>query len=537
MRDNRVTVAQEWMNRLSGPKQKNLIALFKHEDIVLAMDELMVFPGYWDELQLGNWAKHLAANINELVIHCWTHLKNIATAIMYGHEDKHHLLSLGDIQVLQYRSPLQSQDRDFICTAIKNRVLLPDMPEPARSQIKENILSLKHSIPSIRTFHENMKYITIGAKILEKHIEMRAKFTATHLIRQSPRSLLQNLRRDWNGESLVEINHGQTKKLNCLSEPSALATMQLFIAALRYFPFLCSEAPLRDRDKTHWMPAAMDDRYVHLLCRIAKALGFDNKKIRQGCLGNLPEAAQFAGSDRMLKKRWAGGKPSRMVFENLYNTSFLSKLFPGIPDHMDEDLATLRGILISFFNVPSFAAPTQENSQDEEMSVPVPEGAQANVAVATQAATARATARRGGANQSKPKQPKPKQLNRAGVERRTLKPPRITFADGSRDHALVEPDLPDTRTSLLSQIKIDHAKGKKRNIKLRRQPGPTADTTVAEASVVLQAVETSQPSNGLGVIGPPEPHPESLSATTNLEDDLQIPETNPIISLMDEDSF
>ncbi|KAG8422535.1 hypothetical protein J3459_010277 [Metarhizium acridum] len=195
---NRVSVAQAWMDKLSGPKRKNLASLLRHSDVVAAMDSLLCLPGYWHGHQLGNWAKHLAARVDQLIINYWKHIKDIAMKIMAGHEDKLHLFDGNTIAILQYRAPLwRSLDRELICELFADGTLFPGFQSRSvRDRLKDNILHLEVSIPSIQTFHENMKYLTIGAKILERHAEIRPSESKAGLIAPAPVGLVDNLQKD-----------------------------------------------------------------------------------------------------------------------------------------------------------------------------------------------------------------------------------------------------------------------------------------------------------------------------------------------------
>ncbi|KAM4063817.1 hypothetical protein HRG_012521 [Hirsutella rhossiliensis] len=96
-------------------------------------------------------------------------------------------------------------------------------------------------------------------------------------------------------KDFIQTNH---REFRSLSRPTTarLAYMQLFVAALRYFPFLSLEPPLQD---TEGVGAQVDRRYVGLLCRTAKKLGFTNTKVDKGCKASQkrrrpiePETAQ-----------------------------------------------------------------------------------------------------------------------------------------------------------------------------------------------------------------------------------------------------
>ncbi|QLI63826.1 uncharacterized protein G6M90_00g027790 [Metarhizium brunneum] len=358
---NRVSVAQAWMDKLSGSKRKILGSLLKHPDIIAAMDSMLCFPGYWDGLQLGNWAKHLAARINPLIINYWVHIKNVALKIMAGHEDKLHLFDANTVAILQYRAPSwNSQDRAQICDLFEDGTLFPGiLSKSARDRIKDNILELPDSIPSIQTFHENMRYLTIGAKILEKHIENRPSESRADTIEPMCSSLIENLKKDWNSRGAsMEVGHGRMIQVN---EPTAdAAVIQAFLAALRYFPYLSPEAPLRDFDKRVWMAGNFDNSVLSRLCVTLKDLGFSNANIEKGRLHPI-ENRHISYTQPKRRRDWRSGKPCLAGYHILLQSSFFPQLFAEpLDDKVPPELRVQSDILQAFFGgkpkVPSLAS-------------------------------------------------------------------------------------------------------------------------------------------------------------------------------------
>ena len=372
---NRVSVAQAWMDKLSGPKRKILASLLKHSDVVSAMDSMLCLPGYWEGHQLGNWAKHLAARIDPLIINYWTHIKNVAMKIMAGCEDKLHLFDANTIAKLEYRAPSwNSEDRALICELFDNGTLFPGIrSNSVRDRLKDNILSLDVSIPTIKTFHENMKYLTIGAKILEKYIEDRARESRTGTIVPIRSGLIDNLKNDWDSQNAsMEVGH---ERMVWLSQPSAdNAVIQAFIAALRYFPYLSPEAPLRDKDKRVWMAGSFDNAVLGRLCITLKELGFGNKNIEKGCL-ERPDNKNVSYVQPNRRRDWRSGKPCLAGYYILLESSFFPQLFSETTDSSISPEIRVQGdILQAFFGgkptVPCLASaapqPTPMDIEIEE---------------------------------------------------------------------------------------------------------------------------------------------------------------------------
>ena len=346
---NRVSVAQAWMDKLSGPKRKITASLLKHSDVMDAMDSMLCFPGYWDGLQLGNWAKHLAARINPLIINYWAHIKQVGMQIMAGHEDMLHHLDANTVAMLQYRAPSWNlADRAQIVELFDNGALFPEIhSRDIRYRLKCNVLGLSGSIPSITTFHENMKYLTIGAKILEKHIEVRPTESRIGTI-GAPRSyLIDNLKSDWHSfGACLEVGD---ECMVPVGNPTAdNAVIQAFIAALRYFPFLSAEAPLRDMDKNIWMAASLDHNILSHFCSILKGIGFSNANIERGL--QHPREKKQPPHVQSQRLDWRSGKPCLAGFHILLHWSYFPQLFAEVmEDQAPPELLVQSDILQAFF--------------------------------------------------------------------------------------------------------------------------------------------------------------------------------------------
>ena len=322
MAEGRYPVADAWLNKLSPCKKKIMQLILRRKPIMDAMDNLLPFSGLWAGLEIGNWAKHLAAHCDELIINYWQHMHRHWEAVCDGLENQRHLIDYPTVQRLHRRNPSLCQndrrqiENDF---ASQTNPLFPRIPaESHRDRLKQNILAISVMIPSIDTFHDNMRYMTIGAKILEKHVQAKTKKVSTTTGNRV--SLFESLRADWTSNTQIQTDHADFRDL---ADPTTAETayMQLFIAALRYFPFLSQVAPLQDSGGVSIVAEVKRD-YLVLLCRIAKQIGFSNEKIEALCAENgadprweLPETEKPCF--------WRGGKPSYSAFRELWSTSFL----------------------------------------------------------------------------------------------------------------------------------------------------------------------------------------------------------------------
>lgn len=92
-----IAVAQAWMDALSPSKRHVLSIMLRRSDIMEALDSMLSFPGHWSGLQLGNWAKHLAAHLDFAIVNYWKHIKKIWETIMLFDESLYHLVCAEDV--------------------------------------------------------------------------------------------------------------------------------------------------------------------------------------------------------------------------------------------------------------------------------------------------------------------------------------------------------------------------------------------------------------------------------------------------------
>ncbi|KAL7917353.1 hypothetical protein ACQKWADRAFT_325913 [Trichoderma austrokoningii] len=326
VKQERYRIAQQWVNILSGPKRRHLTFLFNRPAIMGALDRLLCLPGLWAGLQLGNWAKHLAAHVDELIINYLSHISDSYEKIFRGHENLKHFLDESTVRQIQNRAPLwSSDDRHYIEEAFRQKIIFTDIKsQDALAKLKQNLLSFETIIPSILTFHQNMKYVTIGIKILEKYIVVQPAAAKKGDITRARPSLIDNLKNDWVGGTTA--GYFQVDHENFMPSTQANADtsiVQLIVAALRYFPLLSIEAPLQDVDYEWKAPEPSD--YGALIRRTALQLGFDNSKIRKD-IGNA--AVNYPLFEKpFARRRWRSGKLPCHSFALLFNQSFFPQLF------------------------------------------------------------------------------------------------------------------------------------------------------------------------------------------------------------------
>ncbi|EWY99442.1 hypothetical protein FOYG_03487 [Fusarium oxysporum NRRL 32931] len=311
--------------------------VFHRDAIWSAMRQVAIFPGLWHDIKLGNWAKHLAAHIDEQITTYWRHIYRVWNDVIFNGVDPslRQCLDASSARSLQFMAPAWSKkDQKAIREKMKNGTLFCNISsEEDRSRLLRNILAFEGVIPSILTFHENMRYLTVGAKILERYIEVKrptekAKPALAPL--KTPESLLSNLAQDWGQQlpvlNLVECTEGRYQLMHTPLQPLG-AFVQLMLAALRSFPLLSSETPLQDI-KGIGMNAFADAKSRSHLCKVASSIGFWNEKIEKGLAlpdedvpREIPDMIVF-----QTEQVWRGGLPTISVFSELRTKSFLPTL-------------------------------------------------------------------------------------------------------------------------------------------------------------------------------------------------------------------
>ncbi|KAG9229643.1 hypothetical protein BJ875DRAFT_342473, partial [Amylocarpus encephaloides] len=73
------------------------------------------------------------------------------------------------VEAIQTRALVMSSlNRDFVVSAMKSGLLFPKITARAtRRRLKTSLLSIKYLILTIKTLHENMKYLTVGVNLIK----------------------------------------------------------------------------------------------------------------------------------------------------------------------------------------------------------------------------------------------------------------------------------------------------------------------------------------------------------------------------------
>ena len=171
------------MLRLTRGKRDDLSRLLKNRSLVDGFDMLLPFPGLWKGLELGNIRNLLALHCNEALLCYLKHIYNTWDQITIGNTAIRDAVDIATVQKLHLRAPSASAvDRRYIIRDMDNGALFPAITDPAhREAIKQALLACGVIIPTIESFHDNVKYLSIGVEIIKARLLKGGLGTKGHL--------------------------------------------------------------------------------------------------------------------------------------------------------------------------------------------------------------------------------------------------------------------------------------------------------------------------------------------------------------------
>ncbi|RYC82101.1 hypothetical protein BFJ63_vAg15001 [Fusarium oxysporum f. sp. narcissi] len=342
---------KERLNRLSAPKQISVKGFLKRELLVQDLDALLKFPGVVAGLQFGNVHKHLALHIDENISRFLKHILQVWEFITNDEPRINSAVDIQTVRCLQFRAPISSySDRIAIHRMFNEGLLFEGLKDlDLREQVRKRVLSVQVIIPSMETFHENMKYISIGAKILRKYL-METPIRVPGEPRQPKLTVFESLASCWSAEiRSIEVKDGEMS--TSPEAPSAwFAYETVFLAALRDFARLSSEHPRQDvRGET--MPAFAEASRIASLGQLAHQLGFKNSKIQE--MLAKPYGHPTVGSYECKDGRpadWRAGIPFTKSYSQLRVHAFIPMLDSPVSKGDDvSPLFVIRDTFNAFF--------------------------------------------------------------------------------------------------------------------------------------------------------------------------------------------
>ncbi|KAI8626618.1 hypothetical protein F5Y19DRAFT_446352 [Xylariaceae sp. FL1651] len=325
----------DWRSELSKSKKKILNLLlrrengeFKHKDIVAALCAVLDFPGARGGFKLGTMHKYTPLRCPEKPVRYLRRMSRIYWDVAGEASVIPHMDSK-TISCLQRRNPSNSVDRDYIRLMMDTGQIFRGVKNVSvRRKIKQNLLSLDAIFPSFETFHQNMIYFSVGAKILRTHIIDDPDESQGRDQKDGNEGLFQSLHTCWVSPErpLIEVSRGILQPL--VSLEAELASMLLFLDGQRDCLYLSNEPILQDKRNEPAPVAAVDPWFVFRLRARARQYGFRTTKISRG-LAVEPPSPRPLNWDLdwdVRAKDWRGGKPTIRNFLALQRDAFLDTL-------------------------------------------------------------------------------------------------------------------------------------------------------------------------------------------------------------------
>ncbi|KAK4148568.1 hypothetical protein C8A00DRAFT_19619, partial [Chaetomidium leptoderma] len=222
-----------WMSKLSSAKQRRLNSLMKCKPVKAGLKRLRAFPGLLDALELGNGDRVGRSLSLPQIIRNLDHIYQIWDQITLGLPRVRRSADVLTVRRLQMLAPSASSvDRSTVKQLMRSGEIFRSLREPSlRAEIEQCILRLDVLIPSVKSLHENTKYLYIADYILK-----------THLVPALGKgeSISEALHSLWSEPDHCLVEYAEGKFWKAARRPSReLSYMTMVTAALRDFPRLC----------------------------------------------------------------------------------------------------------------------------------------------------------------------------------------------------------------------------------------------------------------------------------------------------------
>ncbi|KAK0369061.1 hypothetical protein CLIM01_13583 [Colletotrichum limetticola] len=134
--------------------------------VFTCLDGLSHFPGLLSDLPLGSFHKHLALHCDDEIANYLQHIRDVWLGLTCNHPD---IVDVGTVQLLERRAPGMSDiDRQLVEEAFDSNEIFSKAHNPQlRDQIRSSVLHFKGLVPSLKSYQENMKYISIGVTVVD----------------------------------------------------------------------------------------------------------------------------------------------------------------------------------------------------------------------------------------------------------------------------------------------------------------------------------------------------------------------------------
>lgn len=315
-----------WLLQLSNNKKRALKKLLKDEVMSELLYELTDYPGLRPGLQLGNIIRHYADKCPEEIYNYLRHIKDTWRRITLDKLDIRMATDNETVKELTLLCPSASYaDSDKVRSLMRSGKIFNSISDfHLRGQIEQQLLGIGVVIPSLETFHGNMRYLRLGMRILRDHLLDDSSLGEEQTVAQAMQEIWQPK------ETLIEHTEDQFYPMTC-SPSFSLAYQVLFISALRNFPHLSAERPIVQ----HGIPpihAGTDDSTLKRFLLHAQAQGFNSSTIESKLrsISNttlLPARNQSSpcNSQESVEKRRCG-RPLTCSYRYIANNLFLPRM-------------------------------------------------------------------------------------------------------------------------------------------------------------------------------------------------------------------
>ncbi|KZL67843.1 hypothetical protein CT0861_03971 [Colletotrichum tofieldiae] len=237
-KEGNLTEARQWTYRLGVQKKINIEKIRDNSRIHSSLDELIPFPGLLDGLPLGSFHKHLALHCDDEIVSYLQRIRDVWLDISCNHPA---VVDIATVQLLEGRAPkLSKSDRRAVKEAFdSSKAFTRVQDSQLRADIRRSLLRFRGVIPSLKSFHESMKYISIAVTVVlnlmyPESAQGRSWKREQTDERNDRWTLRSILRRSWSRprQNLVETSEGLFVQCTGASSFKAAYT-QLVLAALR----------------------------------------------------------------------------------------------------------------------------------------------------------------------------------------------------------------------------------------------------------------------------------------------------------------
>ncbi|WQF89381.1 hypothetical protein CDEST_14395 [Colletotrichum destructivum] len=351
-KEGKMGQAREWTERLGNQKKVNLRMIRENQRIHNCLVDLIPFPGLLHSLPLGSFHKHLALHCDEEIVLYLQHVRTVWLELTCNHPA---IVDIATVQLLQGRAPgLSNSDRVLIEDAFHNDEIFTRVQDPQlRAEVRDSVFRFRGLVPSLKSFQENMKYLSIGVSIV---LDLMFAGLARGKIWKNENhrwTLQQVLRRSWSPppQNPMEVSEGHFLQYTGLLSFET-AYIQVVLAALRNFPHLSNQyRPRIDPAGDEILPAA-DPARISMFYDRAHLLGFQiPAKTSSGdsCSVKHLEPGSQAPRELPLNYRW--GVPYSSTFREAQDIMFLPRLANAVSGEEVSVQVVQQDLISSFFGV------------------------------------------------------------------------------------------------------------------------------------------------------------------------------------------